>query len=40
LFFFQVSIVAQQRGHRLGAYETNSGYSLELLYPGKMSAKV
>jgi hypothetical protein len=24
----------------LGAYETDSGYSLELLYPGKMSAKV
>ncbi|CAB4007230.1 transmembrane 43-like [Paramuricea clavata] len=34
-----VSIVAKQTGHMLGAYETDSGYSLELLYPGKMSAK-
>ena len=35
-----MSIVAKQTGHMLGAYETDSGYSLELLYPGKMSAKV
>lgn len=35
-----MSIIAKQAGHRLGAYETDSGYSLELLYPGKMSAKV
>ena len=35
-----MSIIAKQTGHKLGAYETDSGYSLELLYPGKMSAKV
>ncbi|XP_028410825.1 transmembrane protein 43-like [Dendronephthya gigantea] len=34
-----VSIVAKQTGHKLGAYETDSGYPLELLYPGKLSAK-
>lgn len=35
-----MSIVAKQIGHMLGAYEADSGYSLELLYPGNMSAEV
>lgn len=37
---WQVSIVARQQGGRLSHYHTRSGDSLELLYPGEMSAEV
>ena len=36
----QVSIVARQQGSVLTHYHTKSGDSLELLYPGDMSAEV
>ena len=39
-FSNKVSIVAKQSGNMLGEYETDSGYSLEFLYYGKLSAKV
>lgn len=35
----KVSIVARQQGGRLSHYHTKSGDSLELLYPGEMSAE-
>lgn len=35
----KVSIVARQQGGRLSHYHTRSGDSLELLYPGEMSAE-
>ncbi|XP_064422413.1 transmembrane protein 43 [Latimeria chalumnae] len=34
-----VSVVAQQRGDHVGAYQTQSGNVLEILYSGKFSAK-
>ena len=37
---WQVSIVARQQGGRLSPYHTKSGNSLEILYPGEMSAEV
>lgn len=36
----KVSIVARQQGGKLSHYHTKSGDSLELLYPGEMSAEV
>ena len=36
----QVSIVARQQDGRLSHYHSRSGNSLELLYPGEMSAEV
>ena len=41
LFFYkQVSIVARQQGGALSHYNTESGDTLEFLYPGEMSAEV
>ena len=39
-FYKQVSIVARQQGGALSHYNTESGDTLEFLYPGEMSAEV
>lgn len=40
IFFFQVSIVAMQRGEQLVPFKTRSGDTLEILYLEELSAEV